>query len=333
MRPGHTPPKSQRGVALITAILMVAIATALAAKMAWDNQLNMRRTQANINMETAKQIALSAESAAIAVLQDAGNDYGNWQDEIATFNKEFFGVITIDDVDIGEFYGSAVPTNDRLNVNDLVANNAPDPAVVQQFSDLFAELSRDVDIPPELLENIIEWIDPDTVPAGAGAEDDVYTSLDPAYRTANNYLVDVSELRAIGGVTREVYEYLLPHLTAMPPGWCGNTAGITPVNLNFTTPQVAAAVLKIPVGNATAITDSVVEVPLEDGDLNANLRNLGLTDDEIVAVEPYISARTECFELSVIVNVGSSTLTMYSLIDRLDGTRIVSRVRAYGLEN
>ena len=326
--------RSQRGVALITAILMVAIATALAAKMAWDNQLNMRRTQSNLDMETAKQIALSAEAAAIAVMNDAGANYGNWQEEIGTFNKEFFGVITIDEVDIGEFYGSATPANDRLNVNDLVVNGSADPVVLKQFTDLFVELSRDVDIPPELIDNLIDWIDPDTVPSpGGGAEDDVYTSLDPAYRTAGNYLVDVSELRAIGGVTREVYEYLLPHVTAMPPGWCGNLTGTTPVNLNFSTPQVTAAVLAIPVGNANAIAEYVTEVPFDDGDLDADLKNQGLTQAEISAAEPYISAKTDCFELSVIVNVGSSTLTMYSLIDRTDPARIVSRVRAYGLEN
>ena len=50
----------QTGVALVTAILLVAIATLLAARIAWDNQLNMRRTTTAINLEQARQLALRA---------------------------------------------------------------------------------------------------------------------------------------------------------------------------------------------------------------------------------------------------------------------------------
>ena len=328
-----TSPHSQRGVALITAILMVAIATALAAKMAWDNQLNMRRTQSNLDMITAKQIALSAETAAIAVLNNAGNEYGNWQEEIATFNKEFFGVVTIDEIDVGQFYGSALPSNSRLNVNDLFKNGGADPDVRLQFQRLFAELGRDIDIPLELVDNMIDWIDPDTLPTGAGTEDDGYTALDPGYRTAGNYLIDISELRAIGGMTPELYQYLLPHITAIPIGWCGNTSATTPVNLNFATPQVITAVTGQSPGFAEALAEYVTEVPLDDGNLGNDLQGQGLEQDDFLAVTDYINARSDCFELSVIVNVGTSTLTMYSLIERDASGTPISRVRSYGLEN
>ena len=55
-------PAGQRGVALVTAILMVAIATTLAAKISWDNQISMRRTEAALNLEQARQLAYGAES-------------------------------------------------------------------------------------------------------------------------------------------------------------------------------------------------------------------------------------------------------------------------------
>ncbi|MBT8422748.1 MAG: general secretion pathway protein GspK [Gammaproteobacteria bacterium] len=182
----HGAPKfahSQRGVALITAILMVAIATALAAKMVWDNQLSMRRTQSNINMETAKEIALSAETAAIAVLKNLGGDVGHSKPELNEFNTQFFGVVTVDEpdsdepIEIGQFYGIAVPANSRININDLVANSVENAAARQQFERLFAQLSSDADIPTELLDSIIDWIDPDINPYNAGAEDDAYTTL------------------------------------------------------------------------------------------------------------------------------------------------------------
>jgi hypothetical protein len=47
----------------------------------------------------------------------------------------------------------------------------------------------------------------------------------------------------------------------------------------------------------------------------------------------YVAVRTDCLELIVIVNIGSSVLSMYSLLDRSGGGEdIVTRVRAYGLD-
>ena len=59
-----------------------------------------------------------------------------------------------------------------------------------------------------------------------------------------------------------------------------------------------------------------------------------LTQEQQEASAGLIDTRTNCFALSVYVNVGSSTLTMYSLLDRTgNADQVVSRVRAYGLEN
>ena len=63
-------PAKQRGVALVTAILLVAIATGLATKLAWDNQLNLRRTESTLIQEQAKQIALAAEAVLAIELRD-----------------------------------------------------------------------------------------------------------------------------------------------------------------------------------------------------------------------------------------------------------------------
>ena len=65
----------QNGVALITAMLVVAMATLIAANLVWDQHLQMRRTESMLAQEQARQYALAAESIGIEILLD---DRGDW---------------------------------------------------------------------------------------------------------------------------------------------------------------------------------------------------------------------------------------------------------------
>ncbi len=312
--------KGQRGVALVTAILMVAIATTLAAKIAWDNQVSMRRTESTLNLEQAKQLAFGAEAVAISVLLDQGKDFGNYLQDI---EEPLTYEAMIEEQSLGLIQGRLLDAQGRLNINNLVYNGAVQEDVKEQFRALLNFLSID----GALVDMMIDWIDSDTVPHGGGAEDGAYTSLDPPYRTANNYLLDISELRSIGGLDRDTYALLQPHLTAIPPGWCGNS-GVAKVNLNFASPEVIAAITGISPDRAAEMVLRRDEVPWE------SIEDVGLPQDLGENAHNYISVRTECFALSVTANVGSSTLTMYSLLDRASTTgQIVARVRAFGLEN
>lgn len=312
-------PQRQRGVALVTAILMVAIATALAAKMVWDSQIGMRRTQSLLDMEQAQQLALGAEAVAISLLLEQGADFGNFAQDIS---EPIIYEANIEDVSLGIIQGRLIDMQGRLNINNLVVGGAVNEDVKKQLQDLLGFLQLD----PQLVDLLSDWIDSDTIPQGAGAEDGSYTSLQPPYRPANNYLLDISELRAIGGLDKESYELLLPHVTAIPPGWCG-TSQPSKVNINFSSAEVIAAVTGLSPGDAANMVQQRDQTPWED------INSIGLPPTANPNALDYIDVKTSCFALSVIVDVGRSTLTMYSLLDRAAGSnQIVPRVRAYGLE-
>ena len=318
-------PRRQRGVALITAILMVAIATGIATKLAWDNQLNMRRTISNLDLEQARELALGAEAVAIAALQDQGAEFGN---ERADIEEPLAYEAAVEDIPIGIVYGQLRDTQGRMNLNNLVLNGAVNEPARDQFRRLFELL----DLNPSMVDLLIDWIDPDTVPFNTGAEDGAYTGLEPPYRPANNYFLDVSELRAIGGMEPAMYEVLRPHVTAVPPGWCGGQP--SKLNLNFATAEVIAAVTQVSPGVALSMAEQRDEANAGWETVDA----VGLPADTDPVTFDYIDVRTDCFELSVIVNVGSSTLTMYSLLDRAGAASATNapaiiRARAYGLEN
>ncbi len=95
------------------------------------------------------------------------------------------------------------------------ALSAPNPGerAEQQLRRLFQALELD----PEPIQAILDWIDPDTETRFPnGAEDDYYTDQQPAYRTGNRPLVSVRELLLIKGITRETYRTLAPFVVCLP---------------------------------------------------------------------------------------------------------------------
>ncbi|MEM7540229.1 MAG: type II secretion system minor pseudopilin GspK [Pseudomonadota bacterium] len=82
-----------------------------------------------------------------------------------------------------------------------------------QFRLLLAKL----DIDPEIVPAILDWIDPDSnTRFPNGAEDEYYGQLDEPYRSANRHFADISELRLVRGITEEIYERLRPFVTVLP---------------------------------------------------------------------------------------------------------------------
>jgi len=61
-------PDGQRGVALITALVVVAIAAGIAAAMIWETGLDTRRTETLTQGDQAMEYALGAESWAEQIL-------------------------------------------------------------------------------------------------------------------------------------------------------------------------------------------------------------------------------------------------------------------------
>lgn len=337
MRRGH---RQQRGVALITAILLVAIATTLAAKIAWDNQLNLRRTESTLNIEQARQFALGAEAVAIYALREHLQNVGPYDSPFYWENYNLRLPLELDGAIVGEMQGQLFDAHSKFNVNNLVSatgNSGVDADVRQQFQALFnLPAFRNADVDPALIDAITDWIDNDTVPQPIGAEDDAYTGLTPPYRAANNYLLSTSELRGIRGIDAATYGLLDQYLTALPPGWCGGgSGGITPVNINFIADAaLLAALMDLPLGDAESIlaTRPVAENGKVEGwqstsDVNWNDTNVA------ARAATYTTVQSSCAVLRVNVIIGRQTLTMYSLLDRSGNNgSIITRVRAFGLD-
>ena len=212
-----------RGVALITALLIMALVTALTYGLEWDNALDLRRTVAMLNRDQALEVARGAENLVEGVLRQ------DLQDSETDHLGEFWaGDLPGFPIDGGEVFGAIEDLQGRFNVNNLLGDNGEvDQPTLEQFQRLLLALGID----PRFAGIAADWLDANQDPLFPdGAEDSMYTGFVPPYRTANMMLSTPTEFAALEGMDKASFDTLLPHITALP--------GRTGVNVNTATGPV-----------------------------------------------------------------------------------------------
>lgn len=197
----------QRGVALLGAVLLAAIATVLA--VAWLDRIHgfAGRTGAMLEEGQADLYAAGMEAWAVATLRrdrrmGAVDHLGEaWARPARTLP-----------VPGGTVAGTLVDLQGRFNLNTLVAGGQANPAAIALFKRLLLRL----ELPGVRPEAVVDWIDPDSVALPGGGEDAFYLRAEPPYRPANAPLASVQELRGIVGVDGAALARLAPHVTALP---------------------------------------------------------------------------------------------------------------------
>jgi general secretion pathway protein K len=207
----HRQTQSQQGVALITALLIVALATIAAVAVVSRQQFDIRRSANLINRDQAYQYALGVESWAIQLLAR-----DRTRSQIDDLTEDWAKQLPPLSVEGGQVAGHIEDLQGRFNLNNLVNS-----AGIMETNEVarFQRLLQLFSIPPELAFAVVDWLDVDINPnINGGAEDDVYTRLQPAYRTANTFMNSPSELRFVAGFKPEYYTKLEPFICTLPRG-------------------------------------------------------------------------------------------------------------------
>jgi general secretion pathway protein K len=203
--------RRMRGVALIIALVVVALATILATRIGAQGALDQRRGATLLAQEQAFEVALGAETWAIEILrEDAANSKRDSLDEA------WATPVPPIPIEGGSVQGQLEDLQGRFNLNNLVK---PDGSKNQLAFDQFLRLLQALQLEPKWASLALDWIDPDTVVDGVdGAEDGVYLGQSPPYRAANHPITSTSELLALPGFGIERYRKLAPFVAALPVG-------------------------------------------------------------------------------------------------------------------
>jgi len=299
-----------RGVALITALLLTALAGSVAAGLAWDNALDVRRTMVLIYRDQAIQVAVGSEGWVRSILrEDALQTQTDHLDEVWASE---IPALPIDSENVqGQIYGQLEDLQGRFNVNNLIDSNGNvDQAYFEQYQRLLDALALD----PALAGATVDWLDPDqneTIPDGA--EDPLYTGYVPAYRTADRPVYNITELAAVNGMDRISFEILLPHVTALP--------GRTPVNVNTASVQVLQS-LGPNIDLSTA--EGLVDVRKDGGfaDISGTFAPLVAPD----LAQSGFSESSEFFQLKAVVQIDTVRVSLFTVLHRTSGSGEVTPI-------
>lgn len=203
----------QRGVALITVLLVVAIVTVVSAAMVARQQLAIRASANQLQARQAWHYALGGEALAQAMLARDLQDGGEPGAGIDHLQEAWARPLPAFGIDQGEIIVRIEDLAGRFNLNALLRDQQPNPAAVEQFRRLLLRLQIDAPYP----ERLLDWLDADQQPGDElGAEDNAYLGLDPPYRSAGRRLYDLSELRLLLDMREEDFQRLAPYVTALP---------------------------------------------------------------------------------------------------------------------
>lgn len=276
--------KQQRGIALITILVMVALATILAATIV-KRQANMAENTAYLMRQNQSLMyAKSAEAFFSELLVDDAENAAdidhlqeNWAKPMPAFP-----------VEDGFVSGTIQDESGKFNLNSLVnADGTPNlPAKIW-----FEKLLLRVGLQEKLSEAVIDWQDPDDQTIGGmGAEANYYQGLSPSYLPSNTQFHHVEELKLVRGFEGDKYLQIADYVTTAPN---------TDSKLNINT---ASAVL-------LASLDPKLEVNAVQHVIQQRQANLQYFSNvsELWAIEPFAQVSNEVrSELNDLLGVQSN---------------------------
>ena len=132
-------------------MLITALATIVAANLAWDNALDVRRTMVMLNRDQAVQVALGAESLVQNVLRQDLQD--SQTDHLAEF---WSGDLPVFPIDGGEVFGTIEDLQGRFNINNLIAT---DGTINDESLEQFRRLLNALALEPRFAGIAADWLD------------------------------------------------------------------------------------------------------------------------------------------------------------------------------
>ncbi len=317
-------PARERGAALLTVLMLVAIIAVMAGAALEKLRLSTRLAGNAAAGEQARAYALAAETLAttrIGAMLEASPKrvtlQGDWSDRPFGMPLPGGGFATARVRDGGNCF----------NLNSLVSGRAgayvTDPLMRPQFVRLMRLLDVPVQVAEQIAAGTADWIDSDQAQQAMGAEDAAYLNRETPYRTADTLMTDPSEIRAVAGMTPQIYATLKPWICTLP------VAQAAPINVNTLLPEQAPilAMLFPDTMSIAGARQMILQRPPQGvGSTDVFFKSAALQGNANADGERGTAIVSKWFTLQIDVTIGTTVLQEHALIDATTlPARLVSR--------
>jgi general secretion pathway protein K len=323
----------QRGLALITAMLVIAISVTAVTYMAFNQSVWIHQGKNLIDRTQADAVAyryIQAAMDSVSVVAIENKKKGILHDDDqAGWNRWGKSTEGFVDKDLealgGELTAKITDAQAKFNLNNILdwqknppTDNAADINTLQQIL-----IKLDPNFNRDLINAMIDWIDPNSdVRPNSGAEDIDYTNVAPPripYRAANQAFTSVGELGLVQGFNAKIAAELIQSkmVTALPTKMSG-AATPTPVNVNTASDDVLLALF--PILTTSTVTTFTGARPYKTVDeVKTKLASLATSPAPPTSGQqniPNYGVTTSYFEVEVTVKIGKVERHVVALIYR-----------------
>ena len=239
MRIRSPRPWRERGVAVITALLLTTLAISIVASLFWQQQVQVRSMEnQRLHLQTKWILRGALDWATLVLFQD-GIDHREytsldqvWATPLAETRLDQY--VERERIEGENFAanlsGSITDACSRYNLRNLAKSRG---LVDEPNVKIFGQLLRNLQLDPSLARRVAGFVSTG-LPAGAAPPEGEQTQLVPV-TGAPLKIMQVDDLLAVQGITPAIVERLRPFVTVLPE--------TTPVNVNTAPAEVLAAVV------------------------------------------------------------------------------------------
>jgi general secretion pathway protein K len=320
----------QKGVALITVMLIVALIAVLATQMTARLQLQMQRTTNIGSNQQAYWYAMGAEAFAKSVLKQSFED----NDEVTSLEQVWAQGESTFPVDFGEITGEITDLHSCFNLNALRTDdgNNGQGTAKSTARKAFEELLIALNIEgvgsfeaESMADALTDWLDSDdSISSAGGAEDNDYAAREFPYLAANNYLASIGELRVVEHFNVTVINKLKDYVCVLPD------TNLNQVNINTIAqdkPELLVAMLGISQNDATQALSSREDdgfKRVEDFFALQELSKAKISEDQ----RAQFTVKSEYFKLKTNTSFNNSYFAMSSImkVENKNNISVISRI-------
>ena len=323
-------PHKQKGVALIVVLLLLAMMTTLAVQMSDRLHMNFYRVESQIQNQQAYWFAQGMEALGKVALEQGieDSDTVNLSQAWATRDQRY-------PLDGGSATGNMYDRQACFNVNALsglapLTDRSSQPYLVKALQTMMEEVGVESYDAEVVAESMWEYVDPaEAVNSSFGAGDSTYEGFRPPYLPPRDWMADISELRAVNGVSAEIFNKVKPLLCAIP------TTTLA-VNVN-TLYESQAAILVGLFAPRLSLSDAqaLLQERPYDGwgavdDFLAEPQLASLDAEVKKQAKDFLSVTSDYFQLDTEIVVDRSRVRLVALLKRDSEDKVTVVRRRYG---
>ena len=312
--------KSQRGVAVITALLLTTLAITIVASLFWQQQVQVRSIE-NQRMQLQKKwILRGAIDWARLILREDGKQSANvdhlgepWAVTLADTRLDQYVENARADNDDSDasLSGQVLDAQGMYNLNNLATDGIVDPREVAAFGRLLVNLRFDGQLAQAVADEVARTqkraIAPPSAPGSTPAEGGAGKSAMEESSSEVQFLrfTQIEDLLAVNGFNPEMLEKLKGFVTVLPRK--------TAINVNTTFPEVLAARI-----DGISVSDAAAMIASRD---RAYFRTIDefktRFEDKLKAMSSKdLAVSTSFFIVNGKVKMNRSALDVSALIER-----------------